>query len=76
MRCLCARSVDPDAPSHGSMQSIERLKGLLVAWGATEAEIAAESPIVASEAALRDDQSYGSALSIARSARANSHHSW
>ncbi|MGO9770015.1 MAG: alpha-E domain-containing protein, partial [Roseiarcus sp.] len=29
----------------------------------------AESPIVASEAALRDDQSYGSALSIARSAR-------
>jgi uncharacterized circularly permuted ATP-grasp superfamily protein/uncharacterized alpha-E superfamily protein len=69
VRCLCARSVDPDAPLHGSKQSIERLKGLLVAWGATEAEVAAESPIVASEAALRDDQSYGSALSIARSAR-------
>jgi uncharacterized circularly permuted ATP-grasp superfamily protein/uncharacterized alpha-E superfamily protein len=69
VRCLCARSVDPDAPIHGSQQSIERLKGLLVAWGATEAEVAAESPIVASETALRDDQSYGSALSIARAAR-------
>ena len=69
VRCLCARSVDPDAPIHGSKQSIERLKGLLVAWGATEAEVAAESPIVASETALRDDQSYGSALSIARAAR-------
>ena len=49
VRCLCARSVDPDAPMHGSKQSIERLKGLLVAWGAIDAEVAAESPIVAGE---------------------------
>jgi len=68
-RCLCARSVDPDAPIHGSKQSIERLKGLLVAWGAVEAEVAAENSTIASETALRDEQSYGSALSIARAAR-------
>jgi uncharacterized circularly permuted ATP-grasp superfamily protein/uncharacterized alpha-E superfamily protein len=69
VRCLCARSVDPDAPMHGSKQSIERLKGLLVAWGAIEAEVAAEGSTIASETALRDEQSYGSALSIARAAR-------
>ena len=40
VRCLCARAVDPDAPMNGSRQSIERLKSLLVAWGAIDAETA------------------------------------
>ena len=34
VRCLCAGAIDPDAPCDGARQSLERLKGLLVAWGA------------------------------------------
>ncbi|MGD0642330.1 MAG: circularly permuted type 2 ATP-grasp protein [Roseiarcus sp.] len=68
-RCLCARAVDPDAPMNGSRQAIERLKTLLVSWGAIDAETARESSAEAGEAALRDGANYGSALSIARAAR-------
>ena len=38
VRCLCARAVDPDAPMDGARKSIERLKTLLVAWGAIDAD--------------------------------------
>ena len=69
VRCLTARSVDPDAPIHGSRQSIKRLNGLLIAWGAIDAELVSENSTLVGETALRDDQSYGSALSIARAAR-------
>ncbi len=69
VRCLCSRAVDPDAPIDSSRRSIQRLKGLLVAWGAIEPEAVDESSALASEAALRDEANHGSALSIARSAR-------
>ncbi len=66
VRCLCARSLDPDAPGGGARPSIERLKSLLVAWGAIETD---EQGPAAAETALRDPDNYGSALSISRSAR-------
>jgi len=69
VRCLCARAVDPDAPMSGARQSIERLKRLLVAWGAIDAEDVGVVSAEAAEAALRETENYGSALSIARSAR-------
>jgi uncharacterized alpha-E superfamily protein len=69
VRCLCARAVDPDAPMSGARQSIERLKRLLVAWGAIDAEDVGAPSVEAAESALRDPENYGSALSIARSAR-------
>ena len=69
VRCLCARAVDPDAPMSGARQSIERLKRLLVAWGAIDAEDVGVASAEAAETALRDPENYGSALSIARSAR-------
>ncbi len=69
LRCLCARAVDPDAPMNGSRQSIERLKTLLVSWGAIDAETARSTSAEAGEAALRASENYGSALSIARAAR-------
>ena len=69
VRCLCARAVDPDAPMNGSRQSIERLKSLLVSWAAIDAETARETSADAGEAALRDSENNGSALSIARAAR-------
>ncbi len=36
VRCLSARAVDPDAPMVGASQSLERLRALLVAWGALD----------------------------------------
>jgi uncharacterized circularly permuted ATP-grasp superfamily protein/uncharacterized alpha-E superfamily protein len=69
VRCLCARAVDPDAPMNGSRQSIERLKSLLVAWGAIDSERIDEAAAETGEAALREEENYGSALSIARAAR-------
>jgi uncharacterized circularly permuted ATP-grasp superfamily protein/uncharacterized alpha-E superfamily protein len=69
VRCICSRAVDPDTPANSARQSLDRLKALLVAWGAAPPEMAKESSALASEAALRDDASNGSALSIARAAR-------
>ena len=69
IRCLTARAVDPDAPMNGGRQSIERLRTLLIAWGAIGPNEAARTPAEIGEIALRDPDNYGSALSIARSAR-------
>ena len=69
VRCICSRAVDPDAPMLGARQSLERLKAVLVSWGAITAAQAKLSLPQAAEAALRDGDNYGSALDIARSAR-------
>ena len=68
VRCLCARAVDPDAPASGARQSIERLKGLLVAWGAIDAE-GRRTRRRRRERRCATHENYGSALSIARAAR-------
>jgi uncharacterized circularly permuted ATP-grasp superfamily protein/uncharacterized alpha-E superfamily protein len=69
VRCLCSRAVDPDAPIAGAQKSIERLKNLLVAWGAIHVDQLDATSAEAGEAALRDPLNNGSALSIARHAR-------
>jgi uncharacterized circularly permuted ATP-grasp superfamily protein/uncharacterized alpha-E superfamily protein len=69
VRCLCSRAVDPDAPIAGAQKSIERLKSLLVAWGAIHVDQLDATSAEAGEAALRDPLNNGSALSIARHAR-------
>ena len=69
VRCICSRAVDPDTPANSARQSLDRLKALLVAWGAVPPEMAKQSSAPASEAALREEASNGSALSIARAAR-------
>jgi uncharacterized circularly permuted ATP-grasp superfamily protein/uncharacterized alpha-E superfamily protein len=69
VRCLCHRAVDPDASSSLARQSIDRLKTILVAWGAIPAETRKLPAVEASAVALRDPDNYGSALSIARAAR-------
>src|SRR5208282_2260569 len=68
VRCLAARSVDPDAPMRGR-QSLEQLMGLLVGWGAVDAQSLAKGAAAASNQGLRDPAHYGTALSLARSAR-------
>jgi uncharacterized circularly permuted ATP-grasp superfamily protein/uncharacterized alpha-E superfamily protein len=69
VRCLSARSVDPDAPMRLGRQSLERLMGVLVGWGAVDAAALAEGETAASNQGLWDPARYGSALSLARSAR-------
>jgi uncharacterized circularly permuted ATP-grasp superfamily protein/uncharacterized alpha-E superfamily protein len=68
-RCLSARSVDPDAPMRVGRQSLERLIGVLIGWGAVDAALSAEGATAAGDQGLRDSSRYGSALSLARSAR-------
>ena len=69
VRCLAARSVDPDAPMRVGRQALDRLMGVLVGWGAVDATTLKEGAAAASDQGLRDPSHYGSALSLARSAR-------
>ena len=69
VRCMSSRAMDPDTPAEGARQSLEKLKGILLGWGAVSATLAKDSPTAASVAALRDPAARGSALSIARAAR-------
>ena len=69
VRCLSARSVDPDAPRRAGRQSLQRLMGVLVGWGAVDAAGLAKGAAVVGNQGLRDAANYGSALSLARSAR-------
>ncbi len=65
VRCLSARAVDPDAPVTGAHGVVESLKGLLLAWGAIDADGKETRP---ADAALRSPDNYGSALAIANAA--------
>ena len=69
VRCLSARSVDPDAPVQLGRQSLDRLMGVLVGWGAVDPAALAKGAAAASEQGLRNAANYGSALSLAHSAR-------
>jgi uncharacterized alpha-E superfamily protein len=69
VRCLSARSVDPDAPRRVGRQSLQRLMGVLVGWGAVDAAGLAKGAAAVANQGLRDASGYGSALSLARSAR-------
>ena len=69
VRCLSARAVDPDSPLGGPSQALERLRALLIAWGALDPKTGGAKPTQWAEAALRDPEQYGSALGIARAAR-------
>jgi uncharacterized circularly permuted ATP-grasp superfamily protein/uncharacterized alpha-E superfamily protein len=69
VRCLSARSVDPDIPSQLGRQSFARLIGVLVGWGAVDHPTAAKGAIPACEQGLRNAANYGSVLSLVQSAR-------
>jgi len=69
VRCLSARSVDPDAPMRVGRQSLDRLMGVLVGWGAIDAATLARGAAAASNESLCDGDRYGSALSLTRAAR-------
>ncbi len=68
VRSLCNRVID-SAPGSESAAAIERLQKLLMAWGAVPAEMVDATPLEMALAALKDEDSYGSAISIARASR-------
>src|SRR5271165_20746 len=49
VRCLAARSVDPDAPMRVGRQALDRLMGVLVGWGAVDATTLKEGAAAASD---------------------------
>jgi uncharacterized alpha-E superfamily protein len=69
VRCLSARSVDPDAPMRLGRQTLERLMGVLVGWGAVDAATLLQGATAAGNQGLSDAAHYGSTLSLARAAR-------
>ena len=69
VRCLAARSVDPDAPMRVGRQALDRLMSVLVGWGAVDATALKEGADAAAAQGLRDSNHHGSALSLARAAR-------
>ena len=71
VRCLSARSVDPDAPMRLGLQSLQRLVGVLVGWGSVDKSATKKTATAASIQGLHDQNRFGSALSLAKSARAS-----
>ena len=68
VRSLCTSLMDSDTAVHGSGETLEKLLGLLVAWGAVEKD----TPGTVAEdafAALYDADAYGSALRLIGAAR-------
>jgi len=68
VRCLCARSVDIDLASGVAADSLQRLAGLLLAWGAVPAEQAAPRTLATIATALGSETQYGSVLCSVRMA--------
>jgi len=68
VRSLCTSLMDSDAALHGSGETLVKLRGLLVEWGAVNAEAPQRvSGFVA--CALHDEEAYGSVIRLVRAAR-------
>jgi uncharacterized alpha-E superfamily protein len=68
VRCLCARSVDVDLASGDEAGPLQRLVGLLVAWGAVSADIEESYSLSTIATAIGSETNYGSVLSSVRMA--------
>ncbi|MEW6643238.1 MAG: circularly permuted type 2 ATP-grasp protein [Pseudomonadota bacterium] len=68
VRSLCAKSVDIDLASGVAADALQRLAGLLLAWGAVPAEQAAQRTLATAVTALGSEAQYGSVLSNVRMA--------
>ncbi|HEY3694155.1 circularly permuted type 2 ATP-grasp protein [Phenylobacterium sp.] len=69
VRSLCTSLMDSDAATHGTGETLARIQGLLIAWGAADKEALSGKAADAAAAALHDEAAYGSAVSLVRSAR-------
>ena len=69
VRSLCTSLVESDAALHAEGETLERLQGLLIAWGAIDKDTLGERAALAAHDALHDGEVQGSVLSLVRSAR-------
>ena len=69
VRCLCNRLIDTDPSIPEAGQTLDRLKRLLIAWGAVPNDTPNATPANIAVTALQGPDQYGSALSIAQAAR-------
>ena len=69
VRSLSTSLMDSDAAIHGSGETLAKLQGLLVDWGAVDKEAESRKVADAACAALHDEDAYGSVISLIRSAR-------
>lgn len=70
VRCLCARSLEPDLMSGDGLDALRRLSRLLIAWGAVPEGQRDDDLLAIARSALGSEQDYGSALSNVRMAYA------
>jgi uncharacterized alpha-E superfamily protein len=68
VRCLCAKSVDVDLAAGDAVAPLQRLAGLLVAWGAVPADNIGQRSLSIIATALGSVANYGSVLSNVRMA--------
>ncbi len=68
VRCLCAKSVDVDLAAGDAADPLQRLAGLLVAWGAVPADDIGQRSLSVIATALGSVANYGSVLSNVRMA--------
>ena len=68
VRALCTTLMDSDAATHGAGETLEKLQGLLIEWGAVDEE-APGKVVDYAQAALHDLESYGSVIRLVQSAR-------
>ena len=69
VRSLCTSLMDSEASLHGSGETLERLQGLLIAWGAVDEDALGGRAAEAASATLFDEAAYGSVISLVRDAR-------
>jgi len=69
VRSLCTSLMDSEASLHGAGETLERLQGLLIAWGAVDEEALGGRAADAASGALYDEAAYGSVTSLVRDAR-------
>jgi uncharacterized circularly permuted ATP-grasp superfamily protein/uncharacterized alpha-E superfamily protein len=69
VRSLCTSLMDSEAALHGAGETLERLRGLLIGWGAVEEDSLGGRAAEAAAAALYDEAAYGSVIALVRDAR-------
>jgi uncharacterized circularly permuted ATP-grasp superfamily protein/uncharacterized alpha-E superfamily protein len=69
VRSQCASLMESDAALHAEGETLERLQGLLVSWGAIDKAALGERAAMAAHDALHDGEAVGSVLALVRSAR-------
>ena len=69
VRSLCTSLMDSEAAVHSTGETLDRLRQILVAWGAMDEEVVGGRALDAANAALHEREMAGSVIRLVRSAR-------